>query len=471
MIQSQAKEEVPAGPEGLHNTCDLSSRCRVAVDFRTVKHLLGGLRFGGFFMAAQSSAHQAETPSIASRLVTVERQQETDLLTGERLERIFLKLYVEARTSGLLAAISDRDWKTLCTVATYMNQDGYCFPSQDELARALGCTRQTANERVQSLAKFRFQGNPVFCIVPSERTSKGTWTRNGYRILPISSLRIYDRPREKSTVSANPDTVSPASVSAFTVSANPDTNKNQRTKPEEENSNFERSHDKNFSDAGDSRQQGSWVPEALETASDALESAQRPDVPVQPVSRPTGPENAEHEPLPERSVSQEFMAARDAIRSTLAERMSMNGEGRRRARQLESSSSLPQPPAVPAVPPAPSADPATPRRRGRPIIGTSDERDLVYAYIDDFNRELLHDDAPITSLVTQTINIFRSGNIPQECWPDYLYQARTAVKEHAGAITKESRSNGSYKNRGPYYFKVLRNLVSPELARQTQPPR
>src|SRR5207248_3314486 len=125
------------------------------------------------------------------QLVTVESQREFDLFTGKRFERMFLKMYVEARTSGLLAAISDRDWKTLCALATYMDEDGYCYPSQAELARALGCSRQMANERVNSLARFRFQEKAVMMVVKDNRTEQGRWARNGYRVLPIASLSIF----------------------------------------------------------------------------------------------------------------------------------------------------------------------------------------------------------------------------------------------------------------------------------------
>jgi hypothetical protein len=234
-------------------------------------------------------------------------------------------------------------------------------------------------------------------------------------------------------------------------------------------SKFERSHDEQISDDGDSQQQARGAAEGQETAPDASDLAQRPDMPVPVVSRHSGPQNEPEEALPERSVSQEFIAARDVIRSTLAERMSMDREGDRRLRRADVSSTPPAASPLPHVVPQETAVPPGPRRRGRPIIGTSDERDLIYAYLDDFNRELLHDDAPIASLVTQAINIFRLANIPQERWPDYLYQARTAVKEHAGSITKAARGNGSYKNRGPYYFAVLRNLVSPK--EPSQPPQ
>jgi hypothetical protein len=162
----------------------------------------------------------------------------------------------------------------------------------------------------------------------------------------------------------------------------------------------------------------------------------------------------------EHYVSPQFMAARDAIRSTLAARLRLDGDEQRHSRRREPSASPPHPHSVPPVEEPAGPVPAAPRRCGRPIIGTSEERDLIFAYLDDFNRELLHDDAPMASLVTQTINIFRSANLPQACWPDYLYQARTAVKEHAGAITKATRRPGAIKNRGPYYFAVLRDLVA-----------
>ena len=175
------------------------------------------------------------------QLVTVESQTEFDLLSGERTQRLFLKMYVTARTSGLLAAISDRDWKTLCTLATYMDADGYCFPSQTELAKALGCSRQMANERIKSLAQFRFQGKPVLLVVDGQRTERGRWAHNGYRVMPIANLGIFGqqggkqdrrksiRPASASnpTVSRSLDTViSDRTVSNSTGTVSLDTNKN-----------------------------------------------------------------------------------------------------------------------------------------------------------------------------------------------------------------------------------------------------
>jgi hypothetical protein len=180
------------------------------------------------------------------QLVTVESQREFDLFTGARVERTFVKLYVEARRSGLLAAISDRDWKTLCTLATYMDGEGYCYPSQAELARAMGCSRQMANERIRSLAAFRFQDQAVLVVVKGSRSAQGTWARNGYQVRPIANLRIYDHDNPtpgapaplqepQSTVSRFLDTVLDAAgaVSSDTGTVGLDTNKNQSLEQEE----------------------------------------------------------------------------------------------------------------------------------------------------------------------------------------------------------------------------------------------
>ena len=130
-------------------------------------------------------------------LVSIQIEKELDVFEGNAgwEHRVFVKLYVAARTSGLLAEISDRDWKTLCTLATFMDEDGVCYPSQAQLAHALQIHRATANERIQSLAGFRFKGRPVLLV--SKRRSQGKrFAANLYTILPVSELKIFDRKQE-----------------------------------------------------------------------------------------------------------------------------------------------------------------------------------------------------------------------------------------------------------------------------------
>ena len=134
----------------------------------------------------------SQSPSQQKRpLVSVERQTEHDLFTGEQVERRFVKMYFEARESGLLADIPDELWKTLCALATYIDDKGECFPSQETLARDLGIGRQAVNTRIKRLREYRFQGQAVLGVSRNRtRTKKGQtrWGSNVYQLLPVTGF-------------------------------------------------------------------------------------------------------------------------------------------------------------------------------------------------------------------------------------------------------------------------------------------
>jgi len=91
-------------------------------------------------------------------LISVERQVETDIATGKTETRMFVKKYFEVRDSGLLAQMPAELWQTLCCLATYMDEQGLCYPGQARMARELGISRQQLNSRLQRLLAFRFDG-------------------------------------------------------------------------------------------------------------------------------------------------------------------------------------------------------------------------------------------------------------------------------------------------------------------------
>ncbi len=130
------------------------------------------------------------------KMVTVEIQKEFDVLDKSWENKIFVKLFVAARTSGLLKKISDREFKTLIALALYMDENGNCYPSQDQVARDLGCSRVTINRRIQSLLRFRFEGKPIVKAVKL-RNKGGTWENIRYTILPIAQLKIFEKSTEE----------------------------------------------------------------------------------------------------------------------------------------------------------------------------------------------------------------------------------------------------------------------------------
>lgn len=114
-----------------------------------------------------------------------------DVIDKSWESKVFTKLYHSLRVSGLLAKLSDKDFKTLVCLSTFMDANGRCYPSQQALAHALGISRTAVTKRIKSLLTFRWQGKPLVsaCKV---RNSIGKFENTVYTILPESSLRIFD---------------------------------------------------------------------------------------------------------------------------------------------------------------------------------------------------------------------------------------------------------------------------------------
>ena len=114
-----------------------------------------------------------------------------DILEKSWESRVFTKLYHSLRTSGLLGKLSDKDFKTLVCLSTFMDAEGRCFPSQEALARALGISRTAVTKRIKSLLAFRWQGKHLVSA-KKVRSLRGKFDNTVYTILPESSLRIFD---------------------------------------------------------------------------------------------------------------------------------------------------------------------------------------------------------------------------------------------------------------------------------------
>ncbi len=108
--------------------------------------------------------------------------------------------------------------------------------------------------------------------------------------------------------------------------------------------------------------------------------------------------------------------------------------------------------------------PQAPRRTGgSPSYGSTEEREKLLAYLQDFGREL-GDEAELSSSITQVLKIFRAARIPLEHWDDYLYRSRALTQEHTASIKKQGSDASGLrrKNKFPYFKAVLRDLVGLE---------
>lgn len=129
-------------------------------------------------------------------LMEVAVEKSFDILVKSWENRIFTKLHHSLRTSGLLAKISDKDFRTLVCLSTFMDADGKCFPSQEALSRALGISRTAVTKRMKTLLAFRWQDKPLMSA-KKVRSMKGKFENTVYTILPESSLSIFNSSKNK----------------------------------------------------------------------------------------------------------------------------------------------------------------------------------------------------------------------------------------------------------------------------------
>lgn len=126
-----------------------------------------------------------------NKLVSIEAQTEHSLTTGKSETRIFVKMYVDAVRSGLIADLGARKWTTLCVIASFMDAHGNCWPTQEQIAKGLGVSRQTAGKYVNELLEHRWQGKPIIKAVKVREG--GRFDNMRYTVLPVSNLEIFNR--------------------------------------------------------------------------------------------------------------------------------------------------------------------------------------------------------------------------------------------------------------------------------------
>ena len=93
--------------------------------------------------------------------------------------------------------------------------------------------------------------------------------------------------------------------------------------------------------------------------------------------------------------------------------------------------------------------------RGRPPTPTP----YIEQLLTDWSSEL-HDAEHTRSNITRAMRLYRASGLPEESFVAKLYEARSITKQR-GNISKDAQGDGlpGLKNKMPYYFAVLRDLL------------
>lgn len=106
-------------------------------------------------------------------------------------DRLFVRFYIDASRSGLMADMGAERWHTLSTLATFMDEKGECYPSQELLAHRLGMkTREAVNRRIKALCDYRWKGHPIV-VKKRVRGKRQVFANNVYHLTDVSPFSIF----------------------------------------------------------------------------------------------------------------------------------------------------------------------------------------------------------------------------------------------------------------------------------------
>jgi hypothetical protein len=93
---------------------------------------------------------------------------------------MYIKVQHTPIHNGFLANLNGDECKILIALASFVDKDGKCYPTQDQLADLTGLSRATVNRRIGTLCKVEFMGEPL--LTKTQVRYGGTYTNNVYTI-------------------------------------------------------------------------------------------------------------------------------------------------------------------------------------------------------------------------------------------------------------------------------------------------
>lgn len=121
-------------------------------------------------------------------MITLSKDSHTDLGTNEKVESVYLRLYLSAFRSGLVKQLKPTNFTVLMTICSFMNEDGECFPTQEQIAELSGISKPTVNKAINTLLEFEFNGKP---LISREIVQKGYFKNSVYKVNPITQVAIF----------------------------------------------------------------------------------------------------------------------------------------------------------------------------------------------------------------------------------------------------------------------------------------
>ena len=103
-------------------------------------------------------------------------------------EDIFHKVHLSFFTSGLAKEIGATKFFVLNALASYMKEDGFCYPTQEQLEERTGIS--TKSIHLKELSQMEIDGKPILKM--DKYPTKNGHYNYAYKVLPLSQISKYE---------------------------------------------------------------------------------------------------------------------------------------------------------------------------------------------------------------------------------------------------------------------------------------
>jgi hypothetical protein len=126
---------------------------------------------------------------MENKMFTVSIDKEFDITKKEFNSSIYLRVYTSLFKAGIVKDLKPTNFTVLLAIASHMDAEGNCYPTQRQIAELTGLTAPTVNKAVNELLTFKVNGKE---ILKRELVQVGQFKNSYYTVNPLSQIAIFD---------------------------------------------------------------------------------------------------------------------------------------------------------------------------------------------------------------------------------------------------------------------------------------
>ena len=123
------------------------------------------------------------------KMFTISIDKEFDIMKKEFNSSIYLRVYTSLFQAGVVKDLKATNFTVLLAIASFMDADGNCYPTQRQISKITGMSTPTVNKAVNTLLEFKVNDKP---IITRDFVQQGQFKNSYYTVNPLSQIAIFD---------------------------------------------------------------------------------------------------------------------------------------------------------------------------------------------------------------------------------------------------------------------------------------